>query len=97
MSASLKRASHYSRTTTKHGGNKSFVEKIVSSRNTMKTVLHIIHLLSKVLCLSLLLQFVQKIPLSLSWRPARLVKQDETSFVKICFTKRYETLSTHHL
>ncbi len=37
-----KRATHYSQTTTKHGWNKSFVEKIVSSRSMMKTALQTI-------------------------------------------------------
>ncbi len=48
-----KQATHYSRTTTKPGWNKSFAEKIVSSRNTTKTMLHIICQSSRVLRLSL--------------------------------------------
>ncbi len=66
---SVKWVIHYSRTITKHGQNKSFAKKIVSSWNTAKIVLHAIRWLSKVLCPTLLLQFAQKISLSLSWRP----------------------------
>ncbi len=64
----LKWATHYSRTTTKHGWNKSFAEKIVSAWN-MKTVLHTIRWSSKVSHLSLLLQFRWKILLSSLWGP----------------------------
>ncbi len=48
---------------------KVLLKKIVSSQNITKTVLHTIRWSSKISCLSLLLRFAQKIPLSLSWRP----------------------------
>ncbi len=61
---SLKRATHYSRTITKHGQNESFAEKIATSQNMMKTMLHTIRWSSKISRLSLL-QFERRIPLSL--------------------------------
>ncbi len=66
----VKRATYYSRTTAKPGQNERFAEKIVSLRNSTKTMLHTIHQLFKVKHL----QFVQKILLSSPFR-------DEYNFV----------------
>ncbi len=79
-------AIHYSWSTTKPGWNESFAEKIVSSRNTTKTMLHTIRWSSKVSRLSLTSSVCAKNHFKFVIKIARRAKQDEPSFVKKCFT-----------